>query len=96
MDFRDPKQALAFIESGYDNFGSLCIFLDINMPELSGWDFMEILNKKIVPKDKIHIYILSSSINDLDIQKAEEFAIVKAYLSKPLTIEKLLNIQKLL
>lgn len=67
---------------------SLIIFLDINMPVLNGWEF---LNKYLETfshrNDKI--IILSSSIDFLDRQKANGYSIVSGFLEKPLTLEKI-------
>ncbi|TDQ19547.1 response regulator receiver domain-containing protein [Algoriphagus boseongensis] len=66
----------------------ILIFLDINMPVLNGWEF---LNKYLerFPSRKDKILILSSSIDFQDRQKAEEFAIVSGFLEKPLTLDKI-------
>ena len=57
------------------------LFLDINMPEINGWDFLEMF--KPVKKNP-EIYILSSSIDETDISKAKQYDEVKNYLTKPL------------
>ncbi|WP_339717301.1 response regulator [Cyclobacterium amurskyense] len=57
------------------------LFLDINMPEINGWDFLEMF--KPVKKNP-EIYILSSSIDETDISKAKQYDKVKNYLTKPL------------
>lgn len=66
----------------------LLIFLDINMPVLNGWEF---LNKylEIFPDRKDQILILSSSIDFNDKQKAQEYKVVSAFLEKPLTLDKI-------
>lgn len=57
------------------------LFLDLNMPEMTGWDFLE----EFEPNHKNpEIYILSSSVDERDISKAGEYRQVKKYLSKPL------------
>ncbi|MEO8087976.1 MAG: hypothetical protein ABI763_14220 [Bacteroidota bacterium] len=64
--------------------GLAILFLDINMP---GWDFLDNfdnLTEKI--KNKIIIYMLSSSIDPSDKQKALENKNVVRYLEKPLSI----------
>lgn len=67
---------------------SLIIFLDINMPVLNGWEF---LNKylELFPERNDKIIILSSSIDFQDRQKAAEYSIVSGFLEKPLTIDKI-------
>ncbi len=66
----------------------LLIFLDINMPVLNGWEF---LNKYLeyFPNRKDRIIILSSSIDFQDRQRAQEYQIVAGFLEKPLTLEKI-------
>jgi CheY-like chemotaxis protein len=67
---------------------SLLIFLDINMPVLNGWEF---LNRYLeaFPHRKDKIVILSSSIDFQDRQKANEYKVVSGFLEKPLTIDKI-------
>ena len=64
------------------------IFLDLNMPIMNGWEFLEKLSKA---KNEItlqyKIYILSSTINPDDKKKAKSHALVSGFLSKPLTKE---------
>lgn len=89
--FTDPEKAL---ESIHDTFSGAMekidtvIFLDINMPVINGWEFLEAFEKM---DEKIHqqitIYILSSSIDQGDIEKADKNPFVKGYFPKPLSIE---------
>ena len=46
------------------------IFLDINMPKMNGWDFLDAYIKL---ENKVRVYMLSSSINSKDIQKSETY-----------------------
>lgn len=66
------------------------IFLDIRMPELDGFAFLEMYNNlpEIVQK-KCIIMMLTSSLNTEDRQRASESHFVKGYLNKPLTKDKL-------
>ena len=66
------------------------IFLDIKMPLLDGFGFLNEFSK--LPdniRSKVKIIMLSSSINDDDIEKANNNPLVFKFLSKPLTVEKL-------
>lgn len=70
------------------------ILLDINMPRMSGWDFLEeyagIHDRLPRP---ISIYMLTSSIADADKKKAEDNVFVKGYIVKPLEGEQYLRIR---
>jgi CheY-like chemotaxis protein len=61
------------------------ILLDINMPVMSGWDFMNEY-EKLPPhqQSKFVIVMLSSSLNQDDFEKASNNAHIAAFLHKPL------------
>jgi response regulator RpfG family c-di-GMP phosphodiesterase len=64
------------------------ILLDINMPEMDGWEFMEqfkLLNEDV--KSRCRVFILTSSLNPIDIQKSKTYNEVRGFASKPLTTE---------
>ncbi len=66
------------------------ILLDINMPVLDGWGFLEEFTK-LKPKmsKKVTIYMVSSSIHDSDIERARSFSEVKDYIVKPVKMDDL-------
>lgn len=66
------------------------IFLDINMPIMNGWEFLDEFDhiKDNIGKP-IHINMLSSSVYNDDITKAKSYSAVNKFISKPLTVEKI-------
>lgn len=66
------------------------IFLDLNMPVMNGWDFLEHFTKDFYPLYKhIKVVILSSSIDPSDYLHAKKYEVVTHFLSKPITVEML-------
>ncbi|WP_420603592.1 response regulator [Flagellimonas sp.] len=62
------------------------ILLDINMPVMNGWEFLEEL--RMAPNlinDQVHIYILTSSIAPDDLNLSKEYGFIRGYITKPLT-----------
>jgi CheY-like chemotaxis protein len=61
------------------------VFLDVNMPVLDGWQFLEELEKLDLPPN-FRVYMLSSSSDGADLSNASRFPIVQKYLYKPITL----------
>ncbi len=89
--FNMPEDGLEFFKDGYTNNGvPTVLFLDINMPTWSGWEFLAFfddLDKDI--KDQVIIFMLSSSVDPSDKERAIDNRNVTGYLEKPLTTEKI-------
>jgi len=64
------------------------ILLDLNMPILDGWQFLEEF-VKVPCKKKIMIYIASSSVDPEDVLRAKSYEVVSDYIVKPVSIERL-------
>jgi CheY-like chemotaxis protein len=87
LEFLEADLALKKIEEFPQN-QQLLIFLDINMPVMNGWEFLNNYQEKF-PDRKDEIVILSSSIDFQDRQKALSFNIVSGFLEKPLSLDKI-------
>ncbi|MCM8571071.1 response regulator [Gramella jeungdoensis] len=69
------------------------ILLDINMPIMDGWQFLDFYDQLKYKIDKdISIYIVSSSANPEDIHKAREMNDLSGYITKPMSRNELKNI----
>tara|TARA_B100000949_G_C13880304_1_gene284320 strand:+ start:71 stop:472 length:402 start_codon:yes stop_codon:yes gene_type:complete len=69
------------------------ILLDLNMPVMDGWEFLEEFTKVESPK-QIIIYIVTSSIDSVDLERAKEFNIVSNYVVKPIAVKDLEGIKE--
>jgi CheY-like chemotaxis protein len=85
MSFTLAQEALEEIKKSNKIDMPDVIFLDINMPAYDGWDFLEdyMVIADTIGKNPL-IYMLTSSISDTDVAKANTYAIVSGYLLKPL------------
>lgn len=91
--FENGKSALENLLSSQklDKAKPDIIFLDINMPIMDGWQFIEQLKKHNLFNDLL-IYIVSSSSDPNDLKLAEMNNLKTRILQKPLSSEKLKNI----
>ena len=85
------EEAIEFLKSA-SKTGSVpeVIFLDLNMPDRNGWDFMDEFNLLEIEKSKI--VMLTSSISLKDERKAKTSNDIAAFVSKPLSPEMLNDI----
>ncbi|MBL0883973.1 MAG: response regulator [Chitinophagaceae bacterium] len=87
--FYDGSEAIAFFsgENSKDpeNLPDV-IFLDINMPIMNGWEFLEEYEKikNYFPKS-MALYVVSSSVDDADIRRSRQYDSVTDYIVKPIT-----------
>lgn len=91
--FANGDDGLSFLKNGINNETELpdIIFLDLNMPVMNGWEFLDIYEKDILPFiiKKPLIYIISSSVYRNDILKAENYNFIDKFISKPLSVDKI-------
>ena len=89
--FQGAEEALDFLKSSVEPAGEKfpdLIFLDINMPGMDGWNFIEEYRRlPAYTTSKCRLFILSSSVDRKDIQCARSHKEVKEFFSKPLSPE---------
>ena len=87
-DFIDPELALEHIEAEFgqnQSEGETIIFLDINMPTLTGWEFLDKFERfSTLIKNQFRIYMLSSSVDPADVQRAKLNPLVTDFIEKPI------------
>lgn len=95
--FGNGLDAINFLKENKNNVDALpdIILLDLSMPIMNGWQFLEEYNKlnPTIGK-KITIYICSSSISPDDITRAKTISEVSDYIIKPITKDKLIDLIK--
>lgn len=85
--FFTAKEALSALEGAIaDGCFPDFIFLDLNMPIVDGWGFLEVYRKfpKQI-KDQCYLYILTSSIDEQDIKRSKLHEEVRDFISKPIS-----------
>jgi CheY-like chemotaxis protein len=87
-NFKDGKYAIDELLKLYEVGSTFpdIIFLDLNMPNIDGWQFLEAIEKYTFI-EKLNIYIVSSSIDNHEIEKAKHYKCVKNFISKPISID---------
>jgi CheY-like chemotaxis protein len=66
------------------------IFLDLNMPVMGGWEFLDLFNTSVYfNSNETKVVILTSTIDPEDINKSKTYPNVIEFLSKPITVETL-------
>lgn len=86
--FMEAEKAVAFLKDNKDNKDQLpdVILLDLNMPVIDGWDFLELFETfRYEVVKTIRIYIVTSSVDEKDIMRAQNYTAVTGFISKPLS-----------
>jgi CheY-like chemotaxis protein len=98
VDYSDASEALDQLKKNTMNGGGKLpdiIFLDLNMPGMDGWDFLE--EYKSLPASFVKdckLYVLSSSIDPVDKTKSQSYSFVSDFITKPLARDTVRRIQE--
>ena len=86
--FNDGEEIFDYVNSSDPEDLPRIILLDINMPITDGWDFLKLYEGiSSSKKELIKIYMLSSSINPVDVEKAKAHPDIVKYITKPIRDE---------
>lgn len=95
ISFTEPEKGLECVLSLFKKpkEDKAILLLDINMPSMTGWEFMEILEQKEpAVSERLLVYILSSSVNPADKERAGVNLQISDYIMKPLTNDAIISI----
>ena len=86
--FHQAEAALTYLLDNLAGALPAVILLDLNMPVVSGWDFLNALKpyQHLLPTT-LKIFILTSSLDTEDQQKSKEYSLVSGFIQKPLDAE---------
>ena len=86
--FNDPTQGLQYVIDCHEKEAERTpthIFLDLNMPKLDGWEFLQRMEERRI--DTYNLFILTTSGNPKDKKRALEHPLVVDFLCKPLSLD---------
>lgn len=92
--FQSAREALEMLVKGKKETVPQVVFLDLNMPLMNGWQFLDALapyEEKL--RGKCHIYILTSSLALTDLEKSKRYGLVEGLIHKPLDRREIRAIQ---
>ncbi len=89
--FYSGQDALNFIRNNRND--RYLVLLDINMPVVSGWDFLDTLCAENLT-EHVRVAMVTSSVDAADMARAQMYSVVFDYIDKPLTLKKLDDLQQ--
>ncbi|TXC81827.1 response regulator [Luteibaculum oceani] len=97
LSFENGKEAIQYLQDNLPQLGDVVIpkvvFLDINMPIMNGWEFLDEFKKmKDLITEQITIYMITSSVDRRDEKRAGEYSEVNKFVVKPVTSNQLIEL----
>lgn len=85
--FESGADALAFLKTDPLSLPT-CLFLDINMPQMDGFEFARLATPLLSHKPMVVVLMLTSSDAPQDRQRASEMPLIQGFVTKPLTAQR--------
>ncbi len=85
LKFKRAVDALEYLNSASPDNDYL-LLLDINMPLMNGWQFLEEIEKMTI-KEQVFVYMVTSSIDYNDKEKAKKYSRIVNFIEKPITVK---------
>ena len=87
IDFSLAEDALTYLQNNRDAMPDV-ILLDINMPRMDGFEFLEAAQEIFGAEFSVVVVMLTTSLDPRDQERAKTYDVVKDYMDKPLTVER--------
>ncbi|WP_291962938.1 response regulator [Maribacter sp.] len=84
INFTNGKPAIEYLNNEYSNDKNYIIFLDLNMPVMNGWEFMDQL-ETFASTNNCMVFVLTSSAYQQDIDRLKKKPLVADFVTKPIT-----------
>jgi len=91
--FGSAQAALRYLDRYAENGRQFLLLLDINMPVMNGWAFLDALEARPLPAE-ISVVLVTSSVDESDRRKALSYRMVNGFLIKPLSAEQISELKK--
>ncbi len=96
VTFQKPLEGFAFLLKLLESevYKKILIILDINMPLMTGWEFLDEYARIPKSSTNVNIIMVSSSVYQSDIERANNNVNVEEFISKPITNENVANMYR--
>ena len=94
LTFANGELALEYLLKESDPETHYAIFLDINMPIMNGWEFLDAIHLNSI-ESKTHVFMITSSCSSVDKAKSAQYPNVLKYFEKPISRQDILELKQM-